>query len=562
MLNKVKQFLLLLCCVPLMSAVNTPTIQITGINGEVLINVQRRLTELAQNKSIANEPMETLRQETKEAMYPYGFFRAEITIASRNPLIVHIIPGPQMHITALSVDVIGPGTNNPAIQTVLNDLPIKQGDPLNNAKYGEAKDKLFTTAQHQGYLHAKFETSEILIDEQQYTAKIILLFDTGPLYYFGQVHFNPTYIAPELLNRYLPFKYGQPYSIDQIQALNDHLLASGYFKSISVKPVPEKQHYVPVDINLEQRKRVSYSVGAGYGTDTGPRGLLGLHVVPVNRWGHKFNAIAQGSFEENALQAQYLIPGRNPVVDNYSINGGFTNLDYSSGHSNSGLLSLAQQHILPHYQRILSINGLHERYTYTGQDSIETSVFYPKGILTFNKSTDPLFSPSGYNLTLNGLAADKAVLSKINMAQAVIDGKAAFTLDPISTRFYLHGIQGGTAINNIYDIPLSIAPLLGGTPNLKGYSYNSIGPGKLITYGGMELQKETFKKWYLLGFYDVGDVYKPTPSNFKYDIGLGLMWVSPVGPIKVALAQPVENNLSPIKGSSPRLVINMGPDLS
>jgi translocation and assembly module TamA len=562
MLNKVKKFLLLLCCLPLISAVNTPTIQITGIHGEVLINVQRRLTELAQNKSIANEPTEILGQETKEAMYPYGFFKATITIVSRNPLIVHIIPGPQMHITALSVDVIGEGTHNPAIQTILNDLPIKQGDPLNNAKYEEAKDKLFTAAQHQGYLHAKFEKSEILIDEEQYTAKIILLFDTGPLYYFGQVHFNPTYIAPELLNRYLPFKYGQPYSIDQIHALNDHLLASGYFKSIRVKPAPEKQHDVPIDINLEQRKRVSYSVGAGYGTDTGPRGLLGLHVVPVNRWGHKFNAIAQGSFEENALQAQYLIPGKNPVVDNYSINGGFTNLDYSSGHSNSGLLSLAQQHILPHYQRILSINGLHERYTYSGQDGIETSVFYPKGILTFNKSTDPLFSPSGYNITLNGLAADKAVLSKINIAQAVIDGKAAFTLDPINTRFYFHGIQGGTAIHNVYDIPLSIAPLLGGTPNLKGYSYNSIGPGKLITYGGVELQKETFKKWYLLGFYDVGDVYKPNPSAFKYDLGLGLMWVSPVGPIKVALAQPVENNLSPIKGSSPRLVINMGPDLS
>jgi translocation and assembly module TamA len=148
------------------------------------------------------------------------------------------------------------------------------------------------------------------------------------------------------------------------------------------------------------------------------------------------------------------------------------------------------------------------------------------------------------------------------MAQIAIDGKAAITFRPIKTRVYLHAIQGLTQVNNVNQIPLSLAQLLGGAGNLKGYNYNSLGPGKIISYGGVEIQKETFKKWYLLGFVDGGDVYKPIVRDFKYDIGIGLMWVSPVGPIKVGIAQAVTHNLNRDQGRSPKIVINMGPDLS
>jgi translocation and assembly module TamA len=182
-------------------------------------------------------------------------------------------------------------------------------------------------------------------------------------------------------------------------------------------------------------------------------------------------------------------------------------------------------------------------------------------VFTWSKTTNPLFSPSGYNISINGLVANKALLSQINLAQAAIDAKAAITFETIRTRFYLHGIQGLTQIKNVDQIPLSLAQLLGGPTNMRGYSYNSLGPGKILTYGGVELQKETFKKWYLLGFVDAGNVYKPSRTIFKYDIGIGLMWASPIGPIKVGVGQPVNNRLRPLAGSSPKLVINMGPDL-
>jgi translocation and assembly module TamA len=564
MLNKFKRFILILCCLPLLNAAALPNFQINGIDGELLLNVQRRLTELYQAKVITNQRPEELTLQIEKALYPYGYFKPKITIASANNTIlnIHIMPGPQMHITSLVVEVAGEGANNPKIQQTLHSLPIKSGQPLINTQYEDAKDKLTVAAESEGYLHASFEKAEVLVDKQEYTAKITLLFTTGPRYYFGQLRFNPTYISPDLLRRFVPFKYGQPYSTEEMLTLNSNLAASGYFKSVNVKPTIQDEPLVPIDVSLKPSDRVSYSLGAGYGTDTGPRGLAGIHVVPVNRAGHKFNAIAQGSFEESALQAQYIIPGFNPVIDKYSISGGVTNLNYNSGDSTAFLLSVAQQHALSNYQRILSINALNEHFGYTGFTTIQKSLIYPKAIFSWNNTTDPLFSPSGYNITLSGLAANKAILSQVNVAQASIDGKVAITIDPIRTRLYLHGIQGVMQTNNIYQVPLSLAQLLGGAGNMKGFSYNSLGPGKIITYGGVEVQKETFKKWYLLGFFDSGDVYNPTPRAFQYDVGAGLMWVSPVGPIKIGLAQQVDNKLNRISGRTPKLVINMGPDLS
>ena len=75
------------------------------------------------------------------------------------------------------------------------------------------------------------------------------------------------------------------------------------------------------------------------------------------------------------------------------------------------------------------------------------------------------------------------------------------------------------------------------------------------------MQKETAKNWYLLGFYDAGAVYNPSIKNMQYDVGGGIMWASPIGPIKIGVAQPVTGGLHRVEGSGPRLVIRLGPDL-
>jgi len=534
---------------------------VTGVNGKVLGNVEKRLSELQQLRPLNEISPGELREQIIKAIQPYGYFKAlvDFQVMNDKKAAINIHTGPQIHISSLTAKLVGEGAHQIQLIKTTREIPLEVGDPLLTELYNLAKQNIINTAENLGYLHGVFQKSEIVVDEQTNTAQITLIFDTGPMFYFGQVQFDPTNINPDLLHRYVPFHDGQTYSTDQILKFNDYLSDSGYFSSVLVKPQIGDSNSVPVQVHLQPVSKYSYTFGAGYGTDTGIRGRAGLHIIPVNRQGHKFNLIAQGSFTQNALQAQYIIPGKNPMVDQYSITGNFSNLNYDAGYSNAYLLSLAQQHTLVHYKRNLSINTLYESFNYTLQPKNNQFLIYPRGSFNFNKTENLLFSPSGYSVTFNTLGSSR-LLSDISFIQTSVDAKMAYMIEPWRLRLYGHTIQGVTATNNINQLPLTLALLLGGTDNLKGYSFNSIGPGKIITYAGFELQKETKKNWYLVGFYDAGDVYNPISRHLQYDAGAALMWVSPIGPIKIGLAQTINARFER-QSKNPRLIISMGPDL-
>lgn len=536
---------------------------ITGVSGTVSSNVDKRLQELQKIKPLNQYQQDELVTQISNAIKPYGYFNARIKvyIKEKNHALVTIRPGPPVRISALSINLSGPGANNPLLRNLVAHPPFNKGDPLLTQQYNTYKQDLVNTAENLGYLHTSFKKAEVLIDVAHNTAQININFNTGPLYYFGQIQFSPSNINPGLMHRYAPFQPGQVYSTDQILLFNKNLNESGYFNSVVVNAQNTDSTSVPVTVNVQPVPKYSYTLGAGYGTDTGGRGRAGLQVTPVNNLGHKFNALAQGSVSQNALLAQYIMPASNPVTDQYILSGNLSNLIYTTGNSNSLLVSLSEQHNLKDYNRILSLNVLYDRFNYTLQPNESRFLLYPKASFTFSRISSKLFSPSGYSITLNGLGAAKYVFSDINLAIISLDVRAALMLEPLGLRLYGHTFQGLTQVNNINSIPLSLALLLGGTDNLKAYSYNSIGPGKYTSYAGFEIQKRLVKDWYFLGYFDVGAVYNPTPKLTQYDAGGGVMWVSPIGPIKASLAQPIDSSFHRIGGSSPRFVISMGSDL-
>ena len=168
-----------------------PNVRITGIHGPLLLNVQHRLGELYQGKSLAQQPQDELHTQVAKAMQPYGYFKASISINTTDgQLRIQISPGPQLRITTLTVKFTGEGANNIDLLRALHTLPIHVGQPFESDLYEQAKNNLSSAAQDQGYLHASFATSQLLIDTSRYTADIVLILNTGPRFYFGQIKFD------------------------------------------------------------------------------------------------------------------------------------------------------------------------------------------------------------------------------------------------------------------------------------------------------------------------------------------------------------------------------------
>src|SRR5690606_25177955 len=104
------------------------------------------------------------------------------------------------------------------------------------------------------------------------------------------------------------------------------LLDSDYFSQVEIQPRPDEADglAVPIDVRLSARKRTRYSVGVGYGTDTGARLSLGLDRRYVNKRGHRFLTELQLSEIRTRLLTRYEIPIRDPRTDRLFVQGRYT----------------------------------------------------------------------------------------------------------------------------------------------------------------------------------------------------------------------------------------------
>lgn len=536
--------------------------QIKGVDGVLLANVQSRLQEFSQSTTDTHELEAALPSQIAQSLYPYGYFSPEIQIhpITKDKFLIQVQTGPLMRIRTLTLRIIGQGKNNALLLQAIQTFPLHQNDVFNSLLYEKAKRSLILAAEREGFLHASFDEAKVLINKKEHSATVHLVLNTSFRFYFGSTTFSQSLVSDSLLHRYMPFQEGMPYSNKALLAFNRALSQSGYFKDVMVLPKISDKPFVPIDVVLVPAMRKTYAFGLGYGTDTGPRGRVDFRMSPVNHFGHQFTASILGSMKENRFLLDYAIPGAHPLVDRYNLMSSFSTLNYASGYANSLLATAAARHVVPQFQRILSVNELYERFNYQDAPKEDIHAFFPKATFAFINRKEGLFSPSGYHLTLTGLAAHKSFLSNLSFSQVALDTKAALTWEPLRMRFYFHSLVGFTKVDDIYRFPLSLALLLGGADTMKAYSLNAIGPGKTVYYGGFEVQKETWDKWYLTGFIDRGTSFNPIPRNWLTDYGVGLMWLSPVGPIKIGLAQAVDNHWAWQKDGW-HLVINMGPDL-
>lgn len=526
-------------------------LQVKGIRGELLKNVETRLLLLnEQKKTQLYDDPQRIKKNVLQAMQPFGYYQPTINIKGQTVIVQK---GRPVVIKKINVHIVGPGKKD--LSKHLLNLSIKVGEVFNSEAYEKAKQNLFDVAEHAGYLNATLVHSEAKVGLNTHSAVITLHFSTGKQYHFSTVQFSKTHYHEHFLRRYLHFKNEDPYDAEQLLTLSNDLNSSGYFKYVNVQPKIGKTTEVPVKVALQENPSQHYTMGLGYGTDTGPRGRLGWQWLRATKNGHTFHALIQGSQRQNSLQAQYLIPGHDPTAQRYTLTASMFRLDYPVGNSTAELLSIAYADFHQVTRYTLSLNALQERFAFSNRSTIRQRVIYPLANMELRQVNSPLFSKQGHNLSLNFQGGHSFLGAHLNFLQTALSVKYAWWL-PSHTRLFVRAQAGITAIKDIYQLPLSLQLIAGGADSIRGYDYQSIGPGKRLVVGSIELQQMVKENWYVTAYVDQGDVYQPRAFKSHRSIGTGLMWTSPVGPIRVSVAKAIEKNTHPY-----RLVFSMGPDL-
>ena len=561
--------LLLLSSVALAQDNLTLDYKITGISDPALSNALQRLRDIQIRYAKTLTPEAILKlyqqgpQQIKAGLQPFGHFKAKVKgqlnhQGNKWTASYQVTPGPTVKISQLDLKLTGPGADNPQLKEFIKNYPLKKGETLLTKPYDEAKQKFFEIAQNQGYLDAKISQSEIQVDVIRQQAHIMVHFATGPRYHFGPVHFKTKVLSQQFLQRFVSFKQGQPYSSDNLLKLQDDLSSSPYFNQVLISPNRQatENQQIPIQVQLKPRPSQQYDFGLGYGTDTGPRGSLGVQLRRLTETGQRFNSDLKASPISTSLITNYIFPGQHPSTDEYRIFAGIGSDERGQGTSNTKQIGTSYTNHFAGWQQTVKLTYQLESFRLSPNSLNQSSQLLIPSIGWNRVKADNLIYPqNGYSSHFTLRTAVDNLISDSRFIQARLQYKWIHSYGQ-NSRLLLRTDLGYTIANDPDSLPLSVRFYSGGAKSLRGYNYQDLGPGRYLAEASIEYQHRIKGNWHGAIFYDAGNAFNNFDEGLKRGIGIGLVWASPIGPINLSLARAMDSENQPLL-----LQFSMGPDL-
>jgi len=492
-------------------------------------------------------------EKIQKSLQPFGYFNAKVSTSLKQQgqhwvATFNVDPGQKVTIASVKIRVTGPGKDDVHIAKENERFPLRVGDPLETTPFERAKLDIYEAAQERGYFNGKFSTSKIVIDLKNHRASILLVFNTGERSRYGSTSFSNSPFADSFIRRFLSYRRGEYYDLSKSRMTQRYLTGSPYFAQATVRPQLQDIRYgeVPIHVNLIPRKKRRTMFGLGWGTDTGLRGTLGMSWRYVNKLGHRFKTLIRGSERNTQMNATYTIPGFNPVTDSINFTGGLQRINQTTGVSNNGYGAFYYKTMLGGWQQTLSLNYLSELYEMKNQAQQHGNLIYPS-IVWSRLYLDSQFNPTkGYDFYLR-VAATPITFGPGNQGFLQARARTHWLVSFLpGSRLLMRAEAGYMDIQQLNNLPLSLQMFAGGARSVRGYTFNSLGPGRELFTASIELQQHVWGNFFFGVFFDVGNVAnKNLFQKVKEGVGPSVIWMSPVGMMELSIAKAISQPNSP-----------------
>jgi len=511
------------------------------------------------------------REQAQKALQALGYYNAVIdseVIAGEPPrLSLRVKPGPPVRLRTVRVRVEGSAAELKSFQNPQGAL--EPGTTLNHGRYEEIKQRIANQASRFGFFEGRFTRQRLAVDPRENFADIELVFESGPRYHLGEVSFEGD--APfdaDLLERMVPFEPGTPYDSEWVAELSQALQSSGYFDGVRVdaNPANASDQRIPVSVLLTTREPRTLGLGLGFSTDVGPRIRLDWTRHWVNPQGHSYGAEAELSAPRQNVGLWYDVPLDPPLTDKLRYAGGYQYEELGDNDSLSRLLTVGPEwhrRLDNGWKRVWSLKWQHEEYR-LGDDSGVSTLLMPGIAYSLLRSDNRIDPNRGYRLEFELAGAKQGLISDADLIHANAMLKGLGTL--FERHRFLGSVQLGANITDEYtQVPPSLRYFAGGDQSVRGYDYQSLSPtnsdgdrigGRYQFAVSAEYQYSLTEKWRVATFMDQGNAFNSADfPSLKSSVGVGVRWVSPVGPIRLDLAHPLDGD------GGVRLHFSMGPEL-
>lgn len=561
----------------LAAALELKAVEVRGLDEEMAANVRDHLSleqlDPARRATLSEGRLSfylrNAPREVRAGLEPYGYYDAEVAPeVVRNGDVVTVVLavtlGEPVRVRGHQVSVAGPAASDPVIATLVGGFRPAKGAIFHHGTYETSKAGINRALGERGYFDAILAAHRVEVTRADHAADMTLAWTAGNRYLFGPAVFEGSQFEPELLEKVVPWREGEPFDQAKLLRLQESLSDLDYFNGIQMTPQTDQASdgKVPVKVSLVPAKRSIYGAGVSYGTDSGA-GVSG-HIERrwMNRRGHKALADANLAEKLSDVIVQYKVPGFALVDGWYTAGARLHQEMIEEVDSELVELSLTRSGRWRKWNLLAGLYLQRERYDSVGfgyvEDTAYSTLLYPSLWAQYKNGDDANYPRRGHGMTFEVRGGSDSLGSDVDFLSLRAEGRYVRGLGP-DNRLILRSELGALLVDDYLSLPPSQRFFAGGDRSVRGYGYKEIGerPGVTIidddgdvidpVYGGkylavasVEFEHMVTREWGGAVFVDAGDAWD-TEFKPEVGIGIGLRWRSPVGPIRLDIAHGLEN---------------------
>ena len=440
------------------------------------------------------------------------------------------------------------------------------------------KDIMFLTEKYQDEGYAFANVSRVLrVVPGENKVNVDFVFEKGKLANFGKIFIKGnSRTRDKVIRRELLIKEGDRFSGSDLRKSRENVNRLGYFEKGSVVfntvAAEGRDDLLNVEISIKERNTGQLSVGAGYSSAQGGFFQGSISQNNFRGLGQNLNfsiSLAKSKTDFNlSFTEPYLFDTK------WTAGGDLFHSENKMSESYSfkkkGLGARVGYPIFDYTRMFLSYRLEGTEVNDVNDSSVDTELENGwasslRGTLIRDKRNNSFEPTNGYYLKVSsewsGLGGDK------HWWRNELDGRFFKKLIGnlvFRSRYFLGNIAP-LKDNIVTGLPRTEKYFLGGSRNLRGYSYEAVGPkkeredlpgfyfnegGLFSTFGTIELEhplvREAGLKWVV--FMDAGHAGSSDNIIVKKDYGFGFRWFSPIGVLRFEFGYPI--NPGPTDDSS------------
>ncbi len=487
---------------------------------------------------------------------------------------VAIDKGPLFHVGKVTVDGSVPETDRAA-------LDVRSGDPVVANTILDAREKLLTALEEDGYALASVEAPEAVADDARHTVDLTYKVESGPRVDIGRISFTGLKgVHEDIVRGVLPIKPGERYSPSRIEAARRAVAALSVFSGVTVHAATklDADGRIPLTFDVQERPEHAVSLTGTYSTD------LGISLGAT--WSHR-NLF--GNAEQLNLGAAGTGLGTSTAGVGYNLSAQF----------------LKPQFWRPDQELELDLTGLKQQLEAYDQTAEGTAVRLRRKFsalwsgsagLTLSldrvmqENTDRFYRlialPVVANYDSTGLTdllhdpvhGARASLAVTPTQSFGIDSLAFLVLQASGSTYFdvagegrsvlaLRALAGSIVGGSNLELPPDQRLYAGGSATVRGFAYQSNRPqlpdhkpigAKSVDAATIEFRQRVLEDYGAAVFVDAGQASgggAPFSGAVRVGAGVGVRYYTPLGAVRADIAVPVNRVRG---GDSFELYIGLG----